>query len=92
MGSMRLPRRCLVLGLDCRPQLARWSQLPVTGERSQQNCTKLSAKVRVAPEVPHEDHTKSVSEGISPGETRFVLPLGKVLENFCLRCSEGQGN
>lgn len=60
--SMRLPRRGLVLGLDCRPQLARWSQLPTTGERIQENCTELSAKVRVALEVPHEDHTKSVSE------------------------------
>lgn len=60
--SMHLPRCWLVLGLDCRPQPARWSQLPVTGERSQQNHTKLSTKVRVAPEVPHEDHTKSVSE------------------------------
>lgn len=35
--SVRLPRRGLVLGLDCRPQLARWSQLPTTGERIQEN-------------------------------------------------------
>lgn len=60
--SMRLPRRRLVLGLRCRPRLARWSRLPLTGERIQQNRSKLSAKVRVALGVPHEDRMKSVPE------------------------------